>query len=99
MSKIVFDKERCIGCGYCFSIAPENFECNDEGRASMISDNVTDEAIEASEGCPVSAILIDNSCNCDDCSCEHCECGNDCDCEENCNCDESCKCGCQDNEN
>ena len=96
MSKIIFDKERCIGCGYCFSIAPENFECNDEGRANMINDNVTDEAIEASEGCPVSAILIDSSCNC---NCEHCECGDNCDCEENSNCDESCNCGCQDNEN
>lgn len=92
MSKIIFESERCIGCGYCFSIAPNNFECNDEGRASMISDKITDEAIEASEGCPVSAILIEDNCNCDNCSCEHCECGNDCKCDNNCNCDDDCNC-------
>lgn len=92
MSKIIFESGRCIGCGYCFSIAPNNFECNDEGRASMISDKITDEAIEASEGCPVSAILIEDNCNCDNCSCEHCECGNDCKCENNCNCNDDCNC-------
>ena len=97
MSKIIFESERCIGCGYCFSIAPNNFECNDEGRANMISDKITDEAIEASEGCPVSAILIEN-CNCDEC--ENCECNdcnteNNCKCDEQCNCSDDCTCGCK----
>ena len=80
MKKVVLDEEKCIGCGYCFSTATENFKCNDEGRASLISDKVTDEAIEASEGCPVSAITI------------KCDCGETCDCSDECNCGPDCEC-------
>ena len=80
MKKVVLNEDNCIGCGYCFSTATENFKCNDEGRASLISDKVTDEAIEASEGCPVSAITIE------------CDCGDDCSCGDDCDCDDNCKC-------
>ena len=80
MKKIKLDETKCIGCGYCFSTATNNFECNDEGRASLISDEITDEAIEASEGCPVSAITIE--CDCD----ENCECGDECNCDDTCEC-------------
>ena len=42
----------------------------------MISDEVTDEAIEASEMCPASAIIINDNCDCDDCNCDdNCDCG------------------------
>ena len=80
MEKVIFEESKCIGCGYCFSTAIENFKCNDEGRASLISDKVTDEAIEASEGCPVGAINI------------VCDCSEGCNCGENCNCSDTCDC-------
>ena len=84
MKKVVLNSDICIGCGYCFSTATENFECNDEGRANLISDKVTDAAIEASEGCPVNAIEI-TGCNCSD----------NCECDDNCNCPDDCNCGCK----
>ena len=30
MGKIEFIEDRCLGCGACWSVAPENFTCNDE---------------------------------------------------------------------
>lgn len=93
MAKIQFESERCFGCGACWNIAPNNFTCSDDGRTVMINNEVTDEAIEASEICPVSAILIEGDCNC------NCECNNHehtCNCEE-CNCTEDDNCGCLNN--
>ena len=52
MAKIKIN-ENCIGCGACTAIAPECFEFSDEGYAKPIK--------EAAEGCPVSAIEIDEA--------------------------------------
>ena len=98
MGKVILNEDRCIGCGACMSVAPDNFTFNDEGRAEMINTEITDAAIEASEVCPVSAITIENQCNCgDECSCteeNNCGCLENCNCGDECNCDESCSCGC-----
>ena len=55
--------EECIGCGVCESTCPEVFEIGDEGMATVIVDEVPDDAVdsaqEASDGCPVSAIALD----------------------------------------
>ena len=92
MAKVDLIEDRCIGCGACISIAPDNFTFNDEGRAELINNKITDEAIEASETCPVSAIIIEK-CNCgEECSYEECNCEEECTCEE-CNCSEECNCG------
>lgn len=90
MGKVILNEDRCIGCGACMSVAPDNFTFNDEGRAEMINSEITDAAIEASEVCPVSAITIENECNCE----HECNCGDECDCGNECNCDDSCTCGC-----
>lgn len=103
MKKVILNEDRCIGCGACMSVAPNNFTFNDEGRATIISDEITNEAIEASEMCPVCAISIEGTCDCNencDCSeernCEHvCNCvENNCECasEHVCNCGENCNC-------
>lgn len=100
MTKIQFESERCFGCGACWSIAPENFTCNDDGRTVMINNEVTKEAIEASEICPVSAILIEGNCECDSCNCDNCSCGEEsteCTCKDECNCTEENNCGCINN--
>lgn len=95
MGKIEFISDRCFGCGACWSVAPENFTCNDEGRTTMISNEVTKEAIEASEICPASAIVVEGTCECDNCECENCNCEHTCTCED-CNCTEEDNCGCLD---
>ncbi len=52
--------DNCIGCGACQAVCPEVFEINDDGYATTIvdevSDDLTDDAIDAKEGCPVNAI-------------------------------------------
>ena len=86
MGKVILNEDRCIGCGVYMSIAPENFTFSDEGRAEIINTEITDAACEASEMCPVSAITIENECECNEsCSC-NCNCGEDCNCDNNCNC-------------
>jgi ferredoxin len=54
--------EDCIGCETCVGIAPDVFEINDDGVAQVIAggvDSHVDEATEAAEACPVSAIEVD----------------------------------------
>mgnify|MGYP003321288853 CR=1 FL=1 len=87
MSKIIFNEDRCFGCGACINIAPDNFTYSDDGRTSMTDDSVNEAAIEASEICPASAIIIEDCCSCDD----DCNCGEECACED-CHCDENCAC-------
>jgi len=58
--KLVVDKDICIGCGACQATAPDVFEINDEGLADVLVEEVPEElnedALDALEGCPVSAI-------------------------------------------
>lgn len=58
--KLVVDKNVCIGCGACQAICPEVFEIDEDGLAvakvNTTSEN-NEDAIDAKEGCPVSAII------------------------------------------
>ncbi|MBL4931443.1 MULTISPECIES: ferredoxin [Clostridium] len=57
------DKDTCIGCGLCPSIAPDVFDMQDDGKAGVIADPVPndseDSAKEAEENCPVNAINVE----------------------------------------
>ncbi len=57
------DQEVCIGCNMCVDICPKLFKLNDEYKSECIVDNVEedlkDEAIEARDACPVSAITLE----------------------------------------
>ena len=95
MKKVSLNEDRCIGCGACMSVAPDNFTFNDEGRAEIISNEITNQAIEASEMCPVSAITIEDSGCKSDCTCgEECSCTeeNNCGCKSDCTCGDNCDC-------
>jgi ferredoxin len=52
--------EECIGCGLCEGTCPEVFSMSDEGTATAIDGEVSEEvlasAAEAMDGCPVGAI-------------------------------------------
>ncbi len=55
----VVDKDLCIGCGLCPSIAPEVFEMEDDGKAVAVVAETSDPAAqEAADSCPVAAISL-----------------------------------------
>ncbi len=56
---IQVDKEKCIACGVCVSICPQNFEMGEDGKSSVISQEVNDCVKQAIESCPVQAISIE----------------------------------------
>ena len=53
--------ENCIGCGLCAGVCPVVFSMGDDGFAhgGEVPDNQLSEAQEARDGCPVSAISIE----------------------------------------
>ncbi|MBN2454871.1 ferredoxin [Candidatus Woesearchaeota archaeon] len=65
MAKLQHDKEKCIGCGACAAVAPDLFEMTAEGKAAAKKEEISDaelgKAKEASAGCPVGAIKIDEN--------------------------------------
>ncbi len=58
--KVFVDKDICIGCGACQAICPNLFTIDDDGLAKVIDnkvpDQLTDDAKDAVENCPVGAI-------------------------------------------
>lgn len=58
--KLEVNQDVCIGCGACQAIAPDVFEVNDEGvaeaKVEVVPEEAENDAIDAKEGCPVSAI-------------------------------------------
>lgn len=61
--KACVDKELCIGCGLCASIAPEVYSIEDDGKAIAIEAEIEDSQIadaeDAANSCPVAAISIE----------------------------------------
>jgi len=58
--KVKVNQDACIGCGACASIAEDIFELNDEGlsqaKVEEVPSDKEDNAKEAIESCPTSAI-------------------------------------------
>lgn len=61
--KAFVDQDTCIGCGLCPSLCEEVFELNDEGKATVIVDELSaeleDAAKDAESSCPVGAISVE----------------------------------------
>ena len=57
------DKEKCIGCGTCVSIAEDIFKMGEDGKASVIEgcDCTGKEELvnQAKDACPVTAISVE----------------------------------------
>lgn len=53
--------ENCIGCGLCADTCPEVFSMGDDGVAhgSEFGPDLKEQAQDARDGCPVSAISIE----------------------------------------
>lgn len=103
MSIVKVDQSKCIGCGACVAIDPDNFDFNDDGLSVVINDVAAETAKDAEEACPVFAIDVvgdnqkeeEHSCGCCCCGeCDDCEdeCDSDCDCGDECNCGDECHC-------
>lgn len=57
--KLSVDQEKCIGCGACVSISPENFDFNEEGLSFVKNEEITEKTMKAKEACPTYAINIE----------------------------------------
>lgn len=57
--KIIVDREACIGAASCVAIAMKTFQLDAEGKAEVIGEHDTREAIiEAARSCPTNAIRV-----------------------------------------
>ena len=54
---IKVDETKCIGCGACVSIAPENFDFNEAGLSKVVKDETNETVKQAIDACPVGAIV------------------------------------------
>ena len=56
--KIEFEREKCVGCGFCTQC--DNWELNDDGKASPKQKNLEDVGCnqEAADICPMKIITI-----------------------------------------
>lgn len=60
--KVKVDKEKCIGCGLCVSLADKSFRLDEkEFKAEPIEPvgNSKEEIESAADSCPVSAITVE----------------------------------------
>lgn len=37
MSKIIIEREKCIGCGSCVALCPKYFKMGDDGKSSLVA--------------------------------------------------------------
>ena len=62
MSRVVVDRDRCVGSGACEMLAPDVFEVDDDGvlvvhRAEVDGDELND-VEDAVQACPVQALAL-----------------------------------------
>ena len=63
--KITLEREGCIGCGVCASIAPDFFKMNTDGKSDLkggkkgvLELDDYDNILDAAETCPVNVIHV-----------------------------------------
>jgi len=60
MAKVYVDKDLCITCGLCYSVLPEVFELDEDGKATVKDENGApiEKIKEVAEMCPTGAIKV-----------------------------------------
>lgn len=71
MVKIIYEKDKCIGCGMCASVCPDHWAMGDDGHAQLkagseAEDNKFVKEVEtagcnqqAADSCPVQCIHVE----------------------------------------
>ncbi len=73
MIKIVFNRKKCIGCGYCEDLSPNNWEMDlSDGKSNLLNSvnhkevyiayvdyEELDANINAAKSCPVNVISVE----------------------------------------
>ena len=57
MNKIFLDRDKCIGCGACVALCPDNFEMSGN-KVNVYNNESNENAVKAADNCPVNAINI-----------------------------------------
>ncbi len=62
MTRIEIDADRCVGHGRCYTLAPDVFDADDVGHATVLTGTVAGElesrAADAERNCPEGAITL-----------------------------------------
>lgn len=69
MTKIIHEREKCIGCGSCAALCPKYWEMVEDGKSQLLNSEKAGENFElevsdlgcnqeAADSCPVSCIKI-----------------------------------------
>ncbi|HEU0051272.1 MAG TPA: ferredoxin [Patescibacteria group bacterium] len=60
ISKIIVDRDLCIGAAPCVTIAPGVFQLDEENKAYLVDQQAadTDTIVLAAQSCPVQAIAV-----------------------------------------
>ena len=64
--RVVIDRERCIGCGLCYILAPRVFRYGEDGYAELaaggfegeVPDELAEEVRRGMRACPTKAIIL-----------------------------------------
>lgn len=61
--KIKQDREKCIGCGACVAVCPDNWEMSDDGKSKAKKTTVDEPGCNqaAADGCPVHCITVEKA--------------------------------------
>ena len=65
MTKIIIEREKCIGCGTCVTVCPAHFEMAEDGLAKIKEGDGGEKKVEeagcskeAAQNCPVQCIHV-----------------------------------------
>ena len=61
--KIIFEREKCIGCGSCQAVCPKYWQLGEDNKADFLGPEEIEEAgcnQEAVDSCPVQCIHIED---------------------------------------
>lgn len=60
ISKIVIDRDACIGAAPCVTVAPGVFQLDEENKAYLVDEHGADDEtiLLAAQACPVQAIFL-----------------------------------------